>query len=197
MNFSILKRYFVFILLFCIQASGCGKVYSTKFYAPRELRVGVSKVAVLPFTDLTGREENSKVIEKFFVEEITRNYGVEVIEGDELKRRLSEKRFDLEDLSNRSEAYRIAQILNVDAVVLGSVLEYRYRRWMTRERGVSEDPVVCLGARVINGKTGTVAWAATNARTDYGIFTAGRNPLAGLAQKVVRDLVRSIRFNKK
>jgi polysaccharide biosynthesis protein PelC len=185
------------IILLTLIILGCGKSYSTKFNASSEFTVGIATVAVLPFTDLTGGNGNSETISKFFAEELSRNFALQIIEGDDLKKKLSGKGISLEDLSGRAIAYKIAQILNVDAVVYGTILEYRYRKYSTKGGRISEDPVVSISTRILNGKSGTVVYAAADSRTNYSVFSAGKLPLVGLAAEISKDLVRAMRFNKK
>ena len=196
MKKNILKFACLTFLAVLVLFSGCGKTFSSKFHAPGTLTQGISKVAVLPFNDLTGQDKVSPVMANLFADEMTRRFGVEVIQGDALNRALEEMRVSPVDISSRAFAAKIAEALGVQAVIFGDILEYRYRKWFTGTKGMSEDPVVCLSARMLNGKTGTVVWAATNVRTSYAVFSTGRDPLSGVAELVVRDLVKSIQIKK-
>ena len=184
------------VLCLVLVLSGCGKVYSSKFHASQALTQGISKVAVLSFNDLTGQDGISPVMANLFSDELSRRWGVEVIQGDALNRALEERRVSPEDTTSRAFAAKVAEALGVQAVIFGDILEYRYRKWFTGTKGMSEDPVVCLSARMVNGRTGTVVWAGTNVRTGYAIFSTGRDPLSGVAELVVRDLVKTIKIKK-
>ena len=174
---------------------GCsGKAYSTRFSEP--LKENIKTVALLPFNDLTDAGDPSAV-DKLFAQELEKQYEVKIIAGDELKRKLSEKWINMEDISNRFFAYKVAQAIEADVVLYGSILEYRYRRALTNKGGIHEDPVVCLSGRLVGAKTGTVFWSQTAQRASFNVIPAKSDSLTRLTALVVKDLVRSMRLNKK
>jgi len=185
------------VFLIALLLLNCGKVYTERFRASSELLRDIKKIAVLPLNDLTGGENIAAVIGKLISHEMNMKYGVEVIEGDELQRLFREKKIEMDEIPNRALAQRTAESLEVDGVIYGDILEYRYRKWVTRSRGVSEDPVVSLSLRMVNGKTGTVVFSGTTVRSNYEVFTTGRDPLSAVAEMAVADLVKSMKINKK
>lgn len=183
------------VVLSTVLLLGCGgKTYSTRFSEPVKDKIKV--VAVLPFNDLTQGSDPSSV-SRFFAQDLEKLYGVKTVSGDELIRKLNEKWISLEDTSNRFFAYKAAQAVEADAVLYGSILEYKYRRVLTTKGGIHEDPAVCLSARLVDGKTGTVYWSQTAQRASFNVIPSKTDSLTRLTALVVRDLARSMRINKK
>ncbi len=177
--------------------AGCASSKSTKFLAPQEFRTGISKIAVLPFNNLSGASQAEQVVGKIFAQELFKQYGVEVLEGDLLKRKLSEKRFDPDPFSSRLMASKVAEVLDLDAVVYGDIVEFRYRKWITSKNKIVEDPIACISARIVSSKTETVVWAGTITKGGSGFFASGNDPLAGIANDVIGMLVKSSKLNVK
>lgn len=192
-RFSVIH---IVVLAFTLVLTSCAKGYSTKFLAPKEERPSYQKIILLPFNDLSGSEKAQTTVETLMSSQIKSHYGIEVLSGNTLKKKIAEKRLDGEDYSSRLFAYKAAQVLDADTVIFGDILEYRYRRWVAKNKGLAEDPIVCIGARIVNGKTGAVIWSSTEVVGDYGLFTTGSDPLTGVALRVVDKLVRSMRINE-
>ena len=67
--------------------------------------------------------------------------------------------------------------------LVGAVDEWRYKV------GVDGEPAVGLALQVLDLQSGNVVWSAVGARSGWS-----RESLAGVAQKLVRDLLASARI---
>jgi len=81
------------------------------------------------------------------------------------------------------EAQKWAREQNARYAVTGAVDEWRYKV------GVDGEPAVGLALQVIDLQTGQVSWSAVGARSGWS-----RESLAGVAQKLVRDLLLTARI---
>jgi polysaccharide biosynthesis protein PelC len=81
------------------------------------------------------------------------------------------------------EAQKWARDQNARYALMGAVDEWRYKV------GVDGEPAVGLLLQVIDLESGNVVWSGVGARTGWS-----RESLAGVAQKLVRNLLRSARI---
>lgn len=83
----------------------------------------------------------------------------------------------------QAEAQRWARGEGIRYGVLGAVDEWRYKV------GVDGEPAVGLALQVVDLQSGAVVWSAVGARTGWS-----RESLAGVAQKLARDLLAGARI---
>ena len=81
------------------------------------------------------------------------------------------------------EAQKWAREQNVRYALVGAVDEWRYKV------GVDGEPAVGLALQVLDLQSGNVVWSAVGARSGWS-----RESLAGVAQKLVRDLLVTARI---
>lgn len=182
----------VVLLFFLSVLSACG-VSSGRVSAPQSQELArVKKVAVLPFSSLSGKTSASETVTGIFITEMFNQGKFQVEEpGNILEFMIREGlntlgEIDVESLKLMSEH------LGLDAVIVGTVEEYDDGR--TR---VPPVPVVSITARMIEPKTGKIIWSAKNRRSggDYLIvFDFGRvRSVTVLTEKVINEMIRSMK----
>jgi TolB-like protein len=139
--------------------------------APRFERLGIRRVAVVPFVDRSRYAEASKRLTEAFALELrkTRKFDVLTLERGEPLARLaaSRARFDA------VEARMLGETLNVDALVLGEIVEYEPYR------------PIAIGLRVvmIDTRSGRVVWSVDET------LDTGELAVANLARQYYYDVV--------
>ena len=113
------------------------------------------KVAILGFDNWTSHPSAGQIIAQLLASEL---YSQGVFEISEVA-----GAGDGSDSSNASggsadlvAARKKAVLLNVDAVIVGSVSEYGYKH------SLNEEPAVGLSLRLVSAQTGEVIWAASH-----------------------------------
>ena len=152
----------------------------------------MKKVAILPFSSLSGKTAASETVTNIFITEIF-NLGKFQVEepGNILEFMIREGMNTLGEIDVESLKMMSAH-LGLDAVIVGTVEEYDEGR--TRVPSV---PVVSITARMIEPKSGKIIWSAKNRRSggDYLIaFDFGRvRSVTILTKKVVDEMLGSIK----
>lgn len=139
------------------------------------------KVAVLPFENLTNYPNAGRIAAGLMTTELYDRGVFELQEESETRRTLAQMKIDPDNLTSVAAAQQAAGLLEVDAVVVGSVSEFGY------QQGLREEPVVGLNARLVEAATGTVLWASSHSALGGGYLERGS--LNATAQRVVSAMV--------
>ena len=139
------------------------------------------KVAVLPFENLTNYPNAGRIVAELMATELYDRGVFELQEDTETRRALAQLKIDPENLTSVAVAQQAAGLLEVDAIVIGSVSEFGY------QQGLREEPVVGLNARLVQAGTGTVLWASSHSVMGGGYLERGS--LNATAQRVVSSMV--------
>lgn len=139
------------------------------------------KVAVLPFENLTNYPNAGRIAAELLATELYQRGVFQLQEDTETRRSLAQLKIDPENLTSVAAAQQAAGLLEVDAVIVGSVSEFGY------QQGLREEPVVGLNARLIQAGTGDVLWASSHSVMGGGYLERGS--LNATAQRVVTSMV--------
>jgi TolB-like protein len=199
--------YLLLALLAGMVATGCGKPHVYIHPSPGLDRI--SKIAVLPFDNLTKDDKSAEKVRNGFVIELLRTGSFSVMDTGETDRILQAAGLSYsagrdtaissvaalgtegEDAASIPLSKRIGDALGVQAVVVGSVEAYSVERI-----GDRVSPEVGISARLIDGETGIIIWGSTHTRRGSAgvpIFGWGRiTSLSMLSQEVIEDMVDSL-----
>ena len=114
------------------------------------------RIAVLPFTDASGAPGSGLRAATAFSGDILALSAYEVVERAAIDDVLKEHQLGTSGLVDEANAVQVGKLLNADAVVLGSVTEYRDRR------AVFFPSAVALSVRAVATKTCVVSWTASH-----------------------------------
>lgn len=142
---------------------------------------GAMKVAVLPFENLTNYPNAGRIAAELLATELYQRRIFQLQEETETRRALAQLKIDPENLTSVAAAQQAAGLLEVDAIIVGSVSEFGY------QQGLREEPVVGLNARLIEAGSGTVLWASSHSVMGGGYLDRGS--LNATAQRVVTSMV--------
>jgi len=198
--------YFLLIFLAGIAAFGCTKPHVYIHSSPGLDRI--KKVAVMPFDNFTKDAKASEKVRTNFVIEFLRTGSFNVIDIGEVDRIL--RRAGLSYSANQNAtptinvpgteegkadsiplSKRIGDVLNVEAILVGSVEEYSVQR--VADRII---PEVSISTRLIDAETGVIIWASAHTRRGSAgipIFGWGKvTSLSVLSQQVIQEMVNSL-----
>jgi TolB-like protein len=157
-------------------------------------RSPIKRVAILPFDNVSDDSDAAKRITTIFLTQLFAKEEFEVMELGEVEKVLIEERVRNTGEIEIAVAKKLGEKLNVDYLILGSVVEYKLVHI-----GNNDYPVIGITARAIDTKTGQLVWSDHQ----YGrgnqrekIFGIGRIvSLSQLSELIVDKLV--ISFEKK
>lgn len=156
----------------CAGGSSLARDYVNSNAAPK----ADLKVVVMPFENYTNHPGAGEIAAQLLTTELYQRGLFRLTEESTRRRALA-------DLHQPDIAV-VAQRLNVDAVLVGSVSEYGYRR------GVHDRPTVGLNARLVRAGDGEVLWAASHSEVGKGFM--GKDSLNEAAQRVVARMVENL-----
>ena len=129
-----------------------------------------ARVAVLPFENLSGRENAGEIITGTFQTLLSGVDRIGVAEPGDVYDGLRRFRIRSGARITRGEVDSLAAVLRLDFVLVGSVIEYNERD----DRFLGVVPTVSYNCRLIDCRTGGTVWvAASNGRGDKGEIAFG------------------------
>ncbi|MBI3291913.1 MAG: hypothetical protein HYZ73_03780 [Elusimicrobia bacterium] len=117
------------------------------------------RVAVLPFEDGPRSPGSGTLVADLFTNRLLTLPRYQVVERSQLEKVLSEQQLGRSGAIDLKTAAELGRLLGVDAIVVGRVVEYRPRFLM-----LVPPASMALNVRLVEVKTGSVAWSATHQR---------------------------------
>jgi TolB-like protein len=179
---SFLLRLSIFIVLFLYSGCDYSRQYSQHDF--NFLRTGA--VAVLPFNNLSPYPYAGEIVTELLYTELYATEKLVLIPPHEVKKRLGiEVEEGIDGLTRRYTIAQIAEKLDADSLVIGSVSEFKYKK------GVHDKPVVGMDVKLVVAPAGDTVWATSYTREDFSfLFHIGS--LNETAQKACRYVARSL-----
>jgi curli biogenesis system outer membrane secretion channel CsgG len=170
-------------------AGGCSsKTQGSLFVHPNADLSTYQRVAVLPLENLTTDRFAGERVREILVIELSAEGLFEVVEPGEVNRVLKVQNVVSVDDLGPPEIAQIGTALGAQALMLGSVGEYRERR-----SGTLSAPDIAVTLRLIDVETGLVVWSVSDARTGVStwtrLFGVGERSQSDVARELVRELV--------
>jgi TolB-like protein len=175
------SAYLALGLLFLIVActSGRGERYVNAAAPPARAMT----VAVLPLENLSTHPEAGQIVSGIFTNGLLARGLFQLREESEIRSALSLAGVSPGRLRDGLFAGDVAKALEVDAVLVGNVSEYRYLH------GLKENPTVGLSVRLVD-RGGTVMWSASESAVGGGFLN--RPSLFETAQSVVGAVIEDL-----
>lgn len=169
-------------------SGGCAKTSVRGYLKPGLTVSHVKSIAPLPFDNISGHPDAGKKVDNLLFTELVRTGLFEIAEMGEVEKSLRSLRIRTTAEVDLPKLQKLAEQLNVQAVIVGSVDEYELRQ----ERGGTL-PVVAVSARMLDVQTGDILWAISHSHDgdDWEkVFGFGRVvSLSQLAQIVISEMV--------
>ncbi len=185
-----MKRLIIYLILIVFSVNSCGYTFHSNHIANTPSWTRIKCIAVMPFQNLTEYSKAGEIMSDIIATElyITQRFGV--AERTEVQRFIEAVGLTEPNEIDVTFARKIGELMNVDAVLMGSVTEFWYRN--ARQKFSEEEPIVGAGFKLIDVKTGEVLWSSSYTRTSYDILLTQRDPLSRIAQIVAEKAVFSL-----
>ncbi len=170
----------VLLVVFALSACASNKGIEKDGAQSRTVSPDTPHVAVLPFENLSEHPNAGQILTQLMNTELYQQGAFLIREESALLQQLRNEKEGDKQTRSVPRAQQLAHKLGVDAVLLGSVTEYRY------QHGLREEPVVGLSVRMVRGCDGQVVWASSQSVTGRGFIH--RDSLNQAAQRVVHTL---------
>lgn len=187
--------FLICLLIFCLLITalahfGCVKRVQA-FRHPEADLSAVTRVAVIPFENLTSSQFAGEKVTTIYISELLMNVDIEIVEPGELTKALAAQGIVGSRLS-LSEIKAVGRAVKADTLVFGSVQEYGQQRIRTESY-----PVVSLNVRWVDVNTGTIIFMGTAAEEGspkVPIVDWGEERLFSvLTRKACRKLINLVR----
>lgn len=166
--------------------AGCAGESVTRYASPSLGSGAARSVAVLPLANLTTHPNAGQILGEMLHAELRGIPSFSLRDNTEAWAELTPPDQDIEEAALGLRARQAGKKLGVDAVVYGSVTEYRYKR------GLDEEPAVGVAVRLMDVSTGEVLFTAVVSRIGgCGFFC--RDSLSRTAQAVCAGIAGDMR----
>lgn len=151
-------------------------------------------IAVAPFANMAANNGNQKnrggeVVADLIGVELLQKTQFGLVAREDMQATLARQNIVLQPQLEVSQAIWLGKMLGVDAVLMGSVLEYGYQRVGDVAVGA---PFVSIQARLVGVESKEVFWSATVDKAATTLFAGKRDPLSRIAMEAVAELVSSM-----
>lgn len=175
------------ILITTIVVSGCRTTQTRYMHKNADLGA-ITKVAVLPFENLTQERSAADKVQKIFYLELLSLDVFEVVEPGQVAKLF---RTGSADALGPAEFQKLGKDLGVDAVFVGSVVDFA-----DATTGTTRTPDVTIQLRLIETHAGATVWSAGQTRSGASaatrLFGVGGESLTEAARRVVRSELASL-----
>ncbi len=179
-----MNRVYIVVAALLVILSGCGPHVATTVRIDEKIPAG-AQIAVLPFENLSGRENASEKITDYFVLSLQSVNRVSVAEFGQTYEQMRKTRVRSSAFLTNDQIDSLSAGLGAVFLVVGSVIEYNE----IDNQYLGKIPQISLNIRVISCQTKKTIWSsAINARGDQGEVVFGLGAVRSkdeLAQKIV------------
>lgn len=177
---------FFLILLFSIFSSGCSGPMS--YINPSVDFSYIRRVAVAPIINLTKDKFAGEKVMTVVATEILRQGVFDVVEFGEVSKVLREEGMKQDNLIGKQLAARAGKRLNIEAIVIGSVMQYG-----ASNIAGSSFPEVSISLKLVDVNTYAILWEAAHnikgANILDQLFGIRRDSLEDLCKEVVEEMI--------
>lgn len=151
------------------------------FVSPKAADKKYYKVAVTPFRasdDFVGSS-----IADMLATEILKTYRYELIERSQIEQILQEQSLGIKGVTEGMMAMTVGKVLDVQGVIVGTVLEYG-----TRNVDNTDLPAVGINVRMIDTETGSIVWTVSGSK-----FSNKAVSVSSLATELIESMVQNLK----
>lgn len=151
----------------------------------------IQRVGIMPLDNISSNPQAGEWVRQILTNEILAQGVFEVVEPWEVNRLLTEKKITAIGELSPQELAEIAESLNAQALVVGTVLQFEKGR-----SGTLTAPEIGISLRLLDAETALVIWSATDSRSgvtfgDRLIGTDGPD-LTSATSELVRSLLNTL-----
>ncbi len=194
-SFKRLMAICVCLSALILSLGGCGIQRLTTLVPYKHENSPVLCVAVPVFNDYSHRNTYSgEIAADLFAAELRKSGIVTLMERSDITAALAKQNIRLKPELFMPDAIWLGQMLEVDAVFVGSVEEFAYQE----EQGVLVgNPGVSMQVQLVEVASKEVVWSASVFRSDHDFFNGKRDPLIRVAMLAVEELLTDLPRPKK
>jgi curli biogenesis system outer membrane secretion channel CsgG len=158
------------------------------YFHPNADLSAFQRVAVMPLENLTSDRFAAERVREILTVELASMGAFQIVEAGEVN--LAMRSNNIQALSDVGPDLirKLGQDLNAQALVMGSVMEYR-----ERQNGNLLIPEVAVTLRLVETETGVVVWSASDSRKGEDVwarlFGVGEESQAVSVRELLRDLI--------
>lgn len=164
------------------------------FAGPGLTKAEGTKMAILPFENLSKAPGAGKTLEGMVLVEFLKRAPITIVDPGEVSAALSNQRVRVATSISRETLEEVAKELGVDLLLVGTLHDYDMQTG-AGTGGSSQVPVLAVTLRVLDARGGGIVWAANAARrgTDREtVFGIGRiHSLNALAEETAAEMARA------
>ena len=180
----------LFALMFVAGLSACAPAATApverNFIAQNADMTAMTRVAVIPFDNLTNHPNAGLIAAQLMASELYSQGIYQLSEEGHVRRTIA----DVAAMAQTEaplDVKAIAEKLDVEAILIGSVSEYGYKH------SLDEEPAVGLNVRLVSASTGDVLWAASHSEIGGDKKREGLNQMAQrIIQRMIEPLARTL-----
>lgn len=174
--------------LFLVLLLGACSSSGVRYHNPDMDFGSIKSVAVLPLANLTKEQYAAERVSDIFTTMLLASGAMYVIPPGEVYRGLARSSIADPTRPSAEEVKRLAGVVGVDAVIMGTVREYGEVR-----SGQTVANTISVSMRMMEAQTGKVVWngATTKGGITIGdrLFGGGGEPMDVVTRKAVEDLL--------
>ncbi len=172
---------FMIVIAVSMMVAGCAP--DRDFQAQGVRLSSDEPLAVIPFDALSGNPNAGLILSRLLWTELAATNAFKLVSCDQVEKKLA----PLEGKTVSPQ--ELAEILGAGRLLLGSVLEYRYKR------GIAQEPLIGLNLRLIKAESGKLIWSTTRTRVGRHSWIR-EDSLSRLARDMCRDIASTLAQDK-
>ena len=164
-----------------VSCSSGARVSDTLYYP--QAFASMQRLLVTPLENLTSFPEAGLIVSDLIAEELRAWHGYDVRDrhGIEMIARGGGEALPLQ--WNRGQAIKFGKLLEADAVMFGTILEFGYLR---EHRGLTELATFAVVVKIVSAESGRLLWSGTMMGTGSSGLASGRPPLMDVSSNAVQ-----------
>ncbi len=171
---------------------GCQKKVEPNYYINPDIDFSFFKrVAVMPLDNLTNEKSAGEIVRQVVISELLASGLVDVVIPGEVMAAINELGIQNISSLNARQISALGKVLDVEAIILGSVEEYGESR-----TGNISTPEVTISLLMTDAGTGNVIWSITSTHGGASFmarhFGAKSKTLSETVMSVVREAVQTL-----
>ncbi|MEW6746466.1 MAG: hypothetical protein AB1486_27310 [Planctomycetota bacterium] len=178
------------LLLVAALLASCSTT-SSVYLHPNADMSAIQRIAVLPLDNMTTDRFAGDRVREILTVELLALQAFDIVDMGEVNRVLRLRNVESTANLGPEMIKSLGEDLKVQAVILGSVMDYRERR-----TGTFTAPEIALALRLVDVETGIIVWSVSDARTGLDIWTrlfgVGEESQTEAVRELVRDLLPSL-----
>ena len=187
------KCFFVlaFLLLIAFACSRRTHIAPNTYIDPNMDFGTVKSIAVMPLVSLAKDPIVAERVRDVFINKLLATGAVYVLPVGEVARGAARAEIQNPSTPSSEEAVKLGNIIKVQAIITGEVMEYGEVR-----SGTAASNIVSVSLQMMETQTGKVVWSASSAKGGINIwdrlFGGGGQPMTTVTVKAVNDLINKL-----